>query len=108
MMILAEILMLNTSLSLIQLKRNKVGDDGALALAGTIAAAKLPIRAIRLESNQISADGAEALIEGLLKGGSPLEELTIFDNPITKSNACRDSSRCTTVTRLLHDCYATE
>ena len=85
LMILSEILVLNTTLSLVQLKRNKVGDDGAIALAGAIATAKLPVRAVRLEGNLVSADGAEALIEGLLKGGSPLEELTILDNPVTQT-----------------------
>ena len=87
LMVLSEMLRLNTSLSLIQLKKNAVGDDGAKALGWAIGTARLPIRVLRLYSNHVSAEGAQAIVDGLLLGGSPIEELSIVDNPICLSSA---------------------
>ena len=47
-MVLSEMLRLNSSLALIQLKKNAIGDDGAMALGRAISSARLPVRALRL------------------------------------------------------------
>ena len=45
MMIMAEVLLLNTALHTIELKKNKLGDDGISALSRAIGTSKLPIKA---------------------------------------------------------------
>ena len=45
LMVLSELLQLNTTLTLIHLKKNAIGDDGANALGRAISAGRLPIRA---------------------------------------------------------------
>ena len=83
LMVLAEMLQLNTTLSLIQLKKNAIGDDGAIALGKAIGTARMPIRAVRLYGNHVSAEGAQAVVEGLMLGPCcRVEELSIVDNPI--------------------------
>ena len=78
-------LLLNTALHTIELRKNKVGDDGIAALAAAVSRANLPIKAVHLEGNQLSARGATLLVRGLLQGGCPLEELAISDNALTVS-----------------------
>ena len=86
LMVLAEMLQVNTTLALIQLKKNAVGDDGALALGGALGTAHMPVRALRLYGNHVSAEGAQALVEGLMTGACPVEEISIVDNPVCLSS----------------------
>ena len=78
-------LLLNTALHTIELRKNKVGDDGVEALARAVGRGNLPIKTVHLESNQLSSMGATLLVRGLMEGGCPLEELVIADNAITVS-----------------------
>ena len=91
LVIISEVLALNTALRTIELRKNRVGDDGIEALARAIGRGGLPIRVLLLEGNHVSAKGATALAEGLLQGKCPLEELGLSDNAITAW-----SSRCAT------------
>ena len=85
LVIISEVLALNTALRTIELRKNRVGDDGIEALARAIGRGGLPIRVLLLEGNHVSAKGATALAEGLLQGKCPLEELGLSDNAITSS-----------------------
>ena len=85
LIILSEVLLLNTALHAIELRKNKVGDDGVEALARAVGRGNLPIKTVHLESNQLSSMGATLLVRGLMEGGCPLEELVIADNAITVS-----------------------
>jgi hypothetical protein len=87
LMVLSELLLLNTTLTLIHLKKNAIGDDGANALGRAISAGRLPIRALRMQSNHVSAEGAQSIVEGLMLGSSPIEEISFIDNPICLSSA---------------------
>ena len=77
LVIISEVLALNTALRTIELRKNRVGDDGIEALARAIGRGGLPIRVVLLEGNHVSARGATALAEGLLqevpaRGARPL------------------------------------
>lgn len=85
LIILSEVLLLNTTLHAIELRKNKVGDDGVEALARAVGRGNLPIKTVHLETNQLSSMGATQLVRGLMEGGCPLEELVIADNAITVS-----------------------
>lgn len=87
MMILAEVLLLNTALHTVELKKQKLGDDGVSALARAVTLGNLPIKVLHLESNLISAEGAGELCRGLRHGQCPLVELTLADNAITQCGA---------------------
>ena len=87
LMVLSELLQLNTTLTLIHLKKNAIGDDGANALGRALSAGRLPIRALRMQSNHVSAEGAQSIVEGLMLGCSPIEEISFIDNPICLSSA---------------------
>ena len=87
LMVLSELLLLNTTLTLIHLKKNAIGDDGANALGRAISAGRLPIRALRMQSNHVCAEGAQSIVEGLMLGSSPIEEISFIDNPICLSSA---------------------
>jgi len=87
LMVLSELLLLNTTLTLIHLKKNAIGDDGANALGRAISAGRLPIRALRMQSNHVCAEGAQSIVEGLMLGSSPIEEISFIDNPICLSSS---------------------
>jgi hypothetical protein len=87
MMILSEVLLLNTALHTIELKKQKLGDDGVQALARAVRMGNLPIKVLLLESNLFSAEGASLLARGLRHGKCPLVELTLADNAITQCGA---------------------
>ena len=80
MMIMAEVLLLNTALHTIELKKNRLGDDGVLALARAVSTSKLPIRVLHLDGNLVSAEGATELARGVREGNCPLEQLDLSYN----------------------------
>ena len=85
LIILSEVLLLNTALHALELRKNKVGDDGVEALGRAAGRGNLPIKTVHLEGNQLSSLGATLLVRGLMQGGCPLAELVIADNAITVS-----------------------
>ena len=65
----------------LDLRKNKIGDDGMRALADALAAGKCPaLEKLHLMHNQIGDDGMRALADAVAAAPS-LKEIGLRDNP---------------------------
>ena len=85
LMVLAEMLQLNTSLALIQLKKNAIGDDGALALGAALKRTR-QLAALDLGRNGIDDDGLVAIARGM-EANESIEELRLWGNAFGQPSA---------------------
>ena len=71
----------------ISLGYNGLTDKGACMLARALGAGAMRLRRLNLRGNKVGVDGAVALVEAMMHGGCPLELLDLSDNGIVGLNA---------------------